>query len=58
VRKGDVIAVSGETGLVFGDHLHYEMRINGVAVNPIEWFDNVWVLNNIEAYLPSVGEEK
>jgi len=34
------------------------MRINGVAVNPIEWFDNVWVLNNIEAYLPGVGEEK
>lgn len=58
VRKGDLIAVSGETGLVFGDHLHYEMRINGVAVNPIEWFDNVWVLNNIEAYLPGVGEEK
>jgi murein DD-endopeptidase MepM/ murein hydrolase activator NlpD len=58
VRKGDIVAVSGETGLVFGDHLHYEMRINGVAVNPIEWFDNVWVLNNIEAYLPGVGEEK
>jgi murein DD-endopeptidase MepM/ murein hydrolase activator NlpD len=57
VSKGDVIAVSGETGLVFGDHLHYEMRINGVAVNPIEWFDNVWVMNNIEAYLPKVGEE-
>jgi murein DD-endopeptidase MepM/ murein hydrolase activator NlpD len=56
VRKGDVIAVSGETGLVFGDHLHYEMRVNGVAVNPIEWFDDVWVKNNIETYLPSVEE--
>lgn len=56
VRKGDVIAVSGETGLVFGDHLHYEMRINGVAVNPIEWFDDVWVMNNIERYMP--GEQE
>lgn len=56
VRKGDIIAVSGETGLVFGDHLHYEMRVNGVPVNPIEWFDNVWVENNIEAYLPN-GED-
>jgi murein DD-endopeptidase MepM/ murein hydrolase activator NlpD len=56
VRKGDIIAVSGETGLVFGDHLHYEMRVNSVAVNPIEWFDDVWVKNNIETYLPSVEE--
>lgn len=58
VRKGDVIAVSGETGLVFGDHLHYEMRVNGVPVNPIEWFDDVWVMNNIERYMPKPGEEK
>ena len=56
VSKGDIIAVSGETGLVFGDHLHYEMRVSGVAVNPIEWFDEVWVLNNIEAYLPAEAE--
>ncbi len=58
VRKGDIIAVSGQTGLVFGDHLHYEMRVSGVAVNPIEWFDDVWVTNNIEAYLPTEGQEK
>lgn len=57
VSKGDIIAVSGETGLVFGDHLHYEMRVSGVAVNPIEWFDDVWVQNNIEAYLPTEGEK-
>ena len=52
VRKGDVIAVSGETGLAFGDHLHFEVRVNGVSVNPIEWFDPVWVANNIESFLP------
>lgn len=52
VRKGDLIAVSGDSGLVFGDHLHFEVRVNGVPVNPIEWFDDVWVKNNIEAYLP------
>lgn len=58
VRKGDVIAASGETGLVFGDHLHFEMRVNGIPVNPIEWFDNVWVANNIESYLPKAKSEE
>lgn len=52
VGKGDVIAASGETGLAFGDHLHFEIRVNGVPVNPIEWFDDVWVHNNIETFLP------
>ena len=58
VRKGDLIAVSGDSGLVFGDHLHFEIRVNGVPVNPIEWFDEVWVKNNIELYLPKLEEEK
>ena len=58
VRKGDMIAVSGDSGLVFGDHLHFEVRVNGVPVNPIEWFDDIWVKNNIEAYLPGTGGGK
>jgi len=52
VKKGDPIAVSGETGLAFGDHLHFEIRINGIPVNPIEWFDDVWVKTNIDRFLP------
>ncbi len=56
VRKGEAIAVSGETGLAFGDHLHFEVRVDGVPVNPIEWFDPVWVANNIESFLPKTAK--
>ena len=34
VHKGDVIGYIGTTGRSTGPHLHYEVRIAGVAVNP------------------------
>ena len=34
VSKGEVIGSVGCTGHCFGDHLHFETRINGAPVNP------------------------
>jgi murein DD-endopeptidase MepM/ murein hydrolase activator NlpD len=53
VERGDVIGITGATGLAGGDHLHYATIVHGVFVNPIEWWDKKWIddhiLNNFAA---------
>lgn len=37
VKRGDVIALVGATGLVTGPHLHYEVEIDGKQVDPLNF---------------------
>lgn len=39
VVPGQVIGVVGDTGRVTGAHLHWEIWVNGVQVNPLRWLE-------------------
>jgi len=48
VEKGQRIGLSGQTGLAGGDHLHFAILLDGVYVDPVEWWDGKWVREHVE----------
>ncbi len=46
VKKGDLIAYTGNSGMSSGPHLHYEIRFNEKVVNPF-WFIK-WTVQNYQ----------
>jgi hypothetical protein len=51
VKRGEIVGLTGQTGLAGGDHLHFSIMINGVFVNPVEWWDGHWIEDNINRKL-------
>jgi murein DD-endopeptidase MepM/ murein hydrolase activator NlpD len=47
IAKRQVLGKTGETGLAAGDHLHFGIYLDGVAVLPVEWWDQKWIDDNI-----------
>jgi murein DD-endopeptidase MepM/ murein hydrolase activator NlpD len=51
VKKGQKMGMEGETGLAGGVHLHFGMQVDGVQVNPREWWDEHWIQDRIMSKL-------
>jgi Peptidase family M23 len=51
VQKGQKMGIAGETGLAGGVHVHFSMQIDGVQINPREWWDEHWIHDRIMSKL-------
>jgi murein DD-endopeptidase MepM/ murein hydrolase activator NlpD len=47
VKKGQSMGIAGQTGLAGGVHVHFSMQVDGVQVNPREWWDEHWIRDRI-----------
>jgi murein DD-endopeptidase MepM/ murein hydrolase activator NlpD len=54
VARGDIIGATGQTGLAGGDHLHFGMMVHNTFVNPLEWWDQSWIENNITGKIQAI----
>jgi murein DD-endopeptidase MepM/ murein hydrolase activator NlpD len=47
VKRGQVMGLSGMTGMAGGDHIHFAMQLDGVQIDPKEWWDPHWIQDHI-----------
>jgi murein DD-endopeptidase MepM/ murein hydrolase activator NlpD len=47
VKQGQVMGLSGMTGMAGGDHIHFAMQLDGVQIDPKEWWDAHWIKDHI-----------
>src|ERR1035437_1208127 len=50
-KKNQSLGVAGATGMAGGVHVHFSMQIDGVQVNPREWWDEHWIHDRIMSKL-------
>jgi len=51
------MGLSGMTGMAGGDHIHFTMQLDGVQIDPKEWWDPHWIKDHVvrRVSLPGFG---
>ena len=52
VKRGQSMGKSGMTGMAGGDHIHFSMQLEGVQIDPKEWWDAHWIQDHIAKRVP------
>jgi len=47
VKRGQIMGQSGMTGMAGGDHIHFAMQLDGVQIDPKEWWDPHWIHDHV-----------
>jgi len=47
VKRGQIMGKSGQTGMAGGDHIHFSMQLEGVQIEPKEWWDGHWIKDHV-----------
>jgi hypothetical protein len=58
VKRNQIMGLSGMTGMAGGDHVHFAMQLDGVQIDPKEWWDAHWIQDHVvrRVDLPSFGK--
>jgi murein DD-endopeptidase MepM/ murein hydrolase activator NlpD len=55
VKRGGVMGLSGMTGMAGGDHVHFAMQLDGVQIDPKEWWDPHWIKDHVARRVELAG---
>lgn len=47
VKRSQVMGLSGMTGMAGGDHIHFAMQLDGIQIDPKEWWDAHWIKDHV-----------
>ena len=58
VKRSQVMGLSGMTGMAGGDHVHFAMQLDGVQIDPKEWWDAHWIKDHVVRRVDLAGFSK